>query len=309
MVWRCLGLLACLVLASHSALAWDDRRLGTPLVIDGRLIPYPVFAVYFLPGHRFEVNFRDAVSGGRLRFNGQEMPVGSGALTAPEVPGIYPLWVDNPAGGESATINVVVMVPAGEVDQKGYLNGYRIGHYPDKPLRGNPIYRPPAGFVEVTEANRDTLVSPNFTLGQFLCKQSSSYPKYLVLRANLLLKLEQILAALNNSGRVTDKLVIMSGYRTPWYNRSIGNGAYSRHLWGGASDIFIDENPRDGVMDDLDGDDQVNRNDAIWLAGFIERMSQRGDFHERIGGLGIYGANSAHGPFVHVDVRGSRARW
>jgi len=28
-----------------------------------------------------------------------------------------------------------------------------------------------------------------------------------------------------------------------------------------------------------------------------------------VGGVGIYPANSAHGPFVHIDVRGTRARW
>jgi len=28
-----------------------------------------------------------------------------------------------------------------------------------------------------------------------------------------------------------------------------------------------------------------------------------------IGGVGIYHATSAHGPFVHIDVRGTRARW
>lgn len=28
-----------------------------------------------------------------------------------------------------------------------------------------------------------------------------------------------------------------------------------------------------------------------------------------IGGVGIYHATSAHGTFVHIDVRGTRARW
>ena len=27
------------------------------------------------------------------------------------------------------------------------------------------------------------------------------------------------------------------------------------------------------------------------------------------GGVGIYKATSAHGPFVHIDVRGTKARW
>jgi uncharacterized protein YcbK (DUF882 family) len=28
-----------------------------------------------------------------------------------------------------------------------------------------------------------------------------------------------------------------------------------------------------------------------------------------VGGIGIYPATSAHGPFVHIDARGTRARW
>lgn len=53
----------------------------------------------------------------------------------------------------------------------------------------------------------------------------------------------------------------------------------------------------------------IKKADAQWLADFINDMSRRRVFGRRIGGLGVYGANSAHGPFVHVDVRGKRARW
>ena len=84
---------------------------------------------------------------------------------------------------------------------------------------------------------------------------------------------------------------------------------YSRHVWGGAADFYIDEAPADGKMDDLNKDGRVDRADARWLADFINGMSQRGAFGKRIGGIGVYGSTSVHGPFVHVDVRGTRARW
>ncbi len=289
--------------------AWDASRLATPLVIDDKVIPYPVFTLFFLPNQSFNVHFKDAKHGGTLTFNGVSEAVGGQALVVPGAPGIYPLKVVNSVGGEEANINIVAMVPTSETDKKGYLRAYRIGQYPAKALKGNEIYLPPRGFVEVTQENRNTRISPNFVLGQFISKQSQPYPKYLVLRANLLLKLENILAALNQSGKTTDGFVIMSGYRTPWYNQLIGNVPYSRHVWGGASDLYIDENPKDGVMDDLNGDGKANRADALWLADFVNDMSRRGAFGPRIGGLGVYGANSAHGPFVHVDVRGERARW
>ncbi len=174
---------------------------------------------------------------------------------------------------------------------------------------GLDIYLPPRGFVEVTPDNAGVQLSPNFTLGEFVSKQASGYPKYLVLRSSLLLKLENILASLNKAGHPTDGFVIMSGYRTPFYNRAIGNVQYSRHVWGGAADFYIDEAPADGRMDDLNKDGRVDRADAEWLAKFINGMSRRGDFGRRVGGVGIYGSTAAHGPFVHVDVRGTRARW
>jgi len=33
------------------------------------------------------------------------------------------------------------------------------------------------------------------------------------------------------------------------------------------------------------------------------------DINDLVGGYGIYRANSVHGPFVHIDVRGTPARW
>lgn len=78
---------------------------------------------------------------------------------------------------------------------------------------------------------------------------------------------------------------------------------------GGAADFCIDESPADGRMDDLNRDGRVDRNDARWLANFINDMSRRGAFGPRVDGLGVYGSTAAHGPFVRVDVRGTQARW
>jgi hypothetical protein len=101
----------------------------------------------------------------------------------------------------------------------------------------------------------------------------------------------------------------MSGYRTPYYNQTIGNETrYSRHLYGGAADIYVDEDG-DGAMDDLDRDGRVDLDDAKVVAGLIERLSGSSWYRPFTGGLGLYRANPAHGPFLHVDVRGYPARW
>ena len=299
----------CIIFAVSPVAAWDSARLSVPVMINGHIVPYPVFAIFVMPGSPIDVGFVDASGGASLSFAGRTLDVADAELFAPDNPGLQVLEIRNAATGETCVINVFTPVPAGSVGKNARLNGYRIGRYPDKPLRGLDIYLPPEGFVEVTQANRDTLVSPNFTLGEFLAKQVSGYPKYLVLRSSLLLKLENILASLNRAGYRTDDFVIMSGYRTPFYNRAIGNVPYSRHVWGGAADFYIDEAPADGKMDDLNKDGRVDRADARWLANFISDISRQGAFGPRIGGIGVYGSTSAHGPFVHVDVRGTRARW
>lgn len=288
---------------------WDDGRLAVPLIVDDQVIPFPEFAIYLMPGQRFQLSFGEAGASGDIRFQDRTLTLGEQHLEAPAQPGLSRLVASYGASGERAVLNVFTLVPAGQVDARGNLNGYRVGRYPAEPLRGLKIYDPPAGFIEVTAANADTRVSPNFRLGQFVSKQDQGYPRYVTLRPALLLKLEQILAALNHSGRSITSLVVMSGFRTPWYNQAIGNVPYSRHTWGDAADIYVDQSPADGVMDDLNGDGKVNKDDARWFAEFVDAMSQRGEFGSHVGGLGVYDSNAAHGPFIHVDVRGTPARW
>src|SRR5262249_42447969 len=101
----------------------------------------------------------------------------------------------------------------------------------------------------------------------------SEYPKYLVLDSRLLLVLESILQRANETGYHCPTLEVMSGYRTPYYNRAIGNlTTYSRHLWGDAADIFIDANPQDGEMDDLNRDGIVDFRDTKVLYNMVNTL-------------------------------------
>lgn len=209
---------------------------------------------------------------------------------------------------DSIILNVFVMLPFKELKGE-YLNGYRIGRYPSTPLKGLSIYKVPKGFIEVTKENEEIFMTPHFQLKQFVCKQESNYPKYIVLRERLLLKLELILERVNEKGYPCKTFNIMSGYRTPYYNQVIGNVKYSRHLWGGAADIFIDENPCDQVMDDLNRDGRIDYHDAKVLYDIIDSMYGKPWYSKFLGGLAWYKKTSSHGPFVHVDVRGYKARW
>ena len=190
------------------------------------------------------------------------------------------------------------------------LNGYPIGAYPAAPLKGNPLYLPPRGFVEVTKANEDTKVSPHFTLKQFVCKEDTTkrYPKYVVLHERLPLKLEMVLERVNEIGITTETLHVMSAYRTPYYNHAIGDVKYSMHQWGSAADIYVDPQNADR-MADLNRDGVVDTGDAKFLYDEIERLLAKPEHRALQGGMGFYPATAAHPPFVHVDVRGTAARW
>lgn len=227
---------------------------------------------------------------------------------APDKTGHYQATIENIQTSEAIHVNIFVMIPFEELKGE-YLNGYCIGTYPTVPLKRLSIYKPPRGFIEVTRETEDVYVSPHFQLKQFVSKQESDYPRYLVLKEKLLLKLELILEKVNEKGYHCQTFHVMSGYRTPHYNKAIGNVKYSRHVWGGAADIFIDENPEDGMMDDLNKDGISNYKDAALIYDIIDEMVGKPFYQPFIGGLGRYRKTISHGPFVHVDVRGFRARW
>lgn len=274
--------------------------------------PDRVRALTVLPGETvtLEVVDRDPGSGYLAKSAaGRVVPQGRGrwAWTAPLAPGLYPIQVVAPDRGDSVTLQAFVVVPYDRL-QGEILNGYRIGRYPEKPLRGLTGYGPPAGFIEVTRENEDVLVSPHFRLKQFLCKQPAGSRKYVVLNEGLLLALEYVLERVHAAGYRATTFHVMSGYRTPAYNRSLGNVRYSQHQWGAAADIFIDENG-DGVMDDLNGDGRSDLRDAEVLYRLIDGAAGRPEAQGLIGGLGKYRSTAAHGPFVHVDVRDRKARW
>jgi hypothetical protein len=85
-----------------------------------------------------------------------------------------------------------------------------------------------------------------------------------------------------------------------------GRAKDSRHQYGDAADVYVD-NDGDDRMDDLNRDGRVDARDARVIAAAVERVEHR--HPDLVGGVGLYRAARAHGPFAHVDVRGYRARW
>lgn len=306
---RWIGAIAALVLwANAPAAAFEAGRAEMPVLVDGEPVLFETAFAAVMPGATVVL---DAPTGRSLAL---ETPEGAeihgfGRLEwrAPFEPGHYPLQVI-PEGGSAIRLQLFVMAPAWQI-REGRLNGYEIGSYPLEPLEGREIYERPEGFIEVREGQRWIPISPHFTLGQFLSKQEGGWPKYMLLRPRLLIKLERLLEAVNARGIAANTLHIMSGYRTPAYNARLGNVEYSRHLWGGAADVFIDAAPIDRWIDDINGDGRADRADAAQLFDIAAELGEQTAAPRLIGGVGEYGATSAHGPFVHVDVRGFKARW
>jgi hypothetical protein len=234
-------------------------------------------------------------------------------FTAPRDPGIYRFAAEMGKATQAIEdLRVITLVPFSE--KKGDRIGlYYLGRWPyergGKPR--SPAYANPSGFVEVTRENRDTPVSEHFRLGDFLTKnQFDVWPKYMLLDERLLDKLELTIAELESRGVDVRHMQVMSGFRTPAYNESGGNtagrGDLSRHMYGDAADVFVD-NDRDGAMDDINRDGRVDTKDAERIADAVLKVEAR--YPALVGGIGIYKACCGHGPFTHVDVRGYRARW
>jgi len=123
-------------------------------------------------------------------------------------------------------------------------------------------------------ARADDPLSRHFRAGEFLCHDTSY--GYLRVAPQLVQKLEEIRQALGGQ-----PLTVHSAYRPPAYNRAIGGVSNSTHIDGLAADISvsgISTQRLHQVADTLIGDD---------------------------GGVGYYPAQQ----FVHIDVRGHRARW
>ena len=108
--------------------------------------------------------------------------------------------------------------------------------------------------------------------------------------------------------RTPSQIHIMSGFRTPQYNeqasveradvRTAGISTATRRTSSWTPTASADGRLPDG---------RINRKDAQVLLAVAEDVEAQ--HPDLVGGLSAYFATSTHGPFVHVDARGTRARW
>lgn len=286
--------------STHSAYASniESPTIETPpstadITIRGDELPRKIWHKMMLPGETLSIARRHDE---KAFIDDVEV---SEIWTAPAEAGTHHLRILTPYE-EVARVTLFVLEPKSSISKKGFIGKYRIGHYPRNT---------PRGFIKLEKEDRNVLISPHFKVGQFLCKQQpGTWPKYLIISENNLLRLETLLDDLNeNRNTEADTLFVMSGYRTPFYNTAIGSAKFSRHMYGDAADVYVDTKPRDGNMDDLNRDGKITKADANFLYDYANTLYREKGLIK--GGIGSYRANAVHGPFVHIDARGRPARW
>jgi uncharacterized protein YcbK (DUF882 family) len=301
-----LALLVWLVIILKRALPDDasDGALTAPSFAAGDTVTDPVMHQLMIPDSLF----------------GRSRALRFAALSVAEADGYQSLLdvfgdtiINTPgtftALAEGEPFHFFILRPFGQ--KRGERLGmYRLGLWPAERWMMAENYLNPDGFVEVRERDVGMKLSAHFRLGDFLTHdQQATWPKFVVLEERLIDKLELVLAELRDRGIDDSRVVVLSGFRAPYYNDlRIGEGAAraSRHQFGDAADLIIDADG-DGRMDDLNRDGRRDMRDLDPIGAAVAMVE--GEHPELVGGLGTYAAMGPSGPFAHIDVRGTSARW
>ena len=121
-------------------------------------------------------------------------------------------------------------------------------------------------------------LSKNFKKSEFKCRDGTGVPDELM--DNLMALVENLQVIRDHIDR---PMHIISGYRTPKYNRKIGGARKSQHMKAKAADIIV-KNLKPAELREI-----------------IINLIKEGNIKK--GGVGLYRS------FVHYDTRGWNARW
>ena len=282
------------------------------------------------------VNARPETESWSVVFNGYPLALGENNLfsgTAPKVPGFYSLEFKNRQKLNQAsvfrnsspgqrnektgpTLLVIILHPYSRL-KDGFIDQYPIGLYPNPekapaniiPKNAQSKYLPPKGFIELTPENQGLPVSMHYRLQDFSCRLNAPFPHFIALSPALLLKLELLTLTLKQYLQNPEaRLTILNSFRPPGYNHTVSGALWSRHIYGDAADIIVDISPPDRLMDDLNHDGRIDRDDVMVLADMVESIERETGLS---GGLGIYDwlRNGKEGPYLHIDTRGFKTRW
>jgi len=121
-------------------------------------------------------------------------------------------------------------------------------------------------------------LTENFSLHEFRCKDGSDVPAEFM---NNVQELADNLQVLRD--HIQKPIIVISGYRSPEYNKKIGGARRSQHMLAKAGDLIVkDMTPSE-------------------VKSAILHLIKEGKMKK--GGIGLY----TH--FTHYDVRGFNRRW
>lgn len=120
-------------------------------------------------------------------------------------------------------------------------------------------------------------LTPHFLLSELACHDGTPVPEKYIANAKAICQRAEVLRA-----AIGSPLIVVSGYRSPAYNRRIGGAKGSYHMKGCALDLVSREVTA-----------TVLRETYLWLI-------KEGKVHD--GGVGTYPN------FVHIDI-GPARRW
>jgi hypothetical protein len=228
-------------------------------------------------------------------------PLAGDKVTAPDTAGFYRLaLLKSGQQRQVEGLTLAVLVPF-EEKERGYIRGYRIGTYLAERVRGKTP--PPEGFLEIMAADVEIPITRHLKVGDFLNHdQIGKWPSYSAINPKLLDKLELVIAEIarwHGEKAVADiEIDVHSGFRSPERNRRVRRAASdSQHQYGDAADVAIDAN----------GDGKITAIDTRMVGLAVEIVELK--HPDLVGGLGIYTSGHASTNYVHIDVRGKRARW
>ncbi|HEU4643206.1 MAG TPA: D-Ala-D-Ala carboxypeptidase family metallohydrolase [Gemmatimonadaceae bacterium] len=228
-------------------------------------------------------------------------PFTGDSLMVPADPGFYQLALVR--DGLRRVVNgltLAVIVPF-DAKKGPVLDGYRMGTYPGE-RSGHADPDRPAGFVRVTADEADLQITRHLRLSDFLTRDGQdTWPRYAAVNPRVLDKLELVVERISHSlGERTPEVEVdvHSAFRTPAWNRRVPRAARdSRHQFGDAVDVAIDAN----------GDGRMDARDARLVAAAVD--SVEAEYPDLVGGMGLYTSGRYRHPYVHIDARGTRARW
>jgi hypothetical protein len=306
-----------IVLVSSSpvgAEVFTDDHADFSIVYNDHKIPLNTFSIFVMPWEDIEIKIAEEDRNQQylIELGGKTFASSTSfSWKAHGESGYYPVKIreKNSSGRNSEIkLNVFVLHPFSEKEGQ-YMQGFKIGTYPEAPVGKKELCLKPKGFLKIDQTNLDLNLTPHFKMKQFLTNQSNKLPQFIAIKESLLLKLEYFLAEVNYAGYYAETFGIVSLYRSPYFNKKIGNGTgFSRHIYGDAADIFID-NSGNEWMDDLNGDGKLDIGDADILFDLAKKFDQKQEYAALQGGLSSYHANGVRGSFIHIDTRGFHVTW